>query len=334
MKFTSAGITIAAVEGVPSTFDKAGFSVMPFVDIGKVSNIPAFGPTVQVVESNTLATGITEKYVGFVNYGSVAIEADYDDEDLGQELVSDAVTTTDPSFGKDFSFDLTYPNGSKRYWVGRFFSATESPNSANSMVSTSMNVEINSPILKVDSWVAQLDGATQSWVLSDPITVPADTDFKASFYINGINDGFEGLFSSSDPQSWLRLLPSNNSDNLQGQLGVGYYQAVPFSELNLRDGVTRKLSVERVSGRMRVVINDTLIFNSSILTSAFSIETLAKFASDYFGGVIYDFEFEISGVLTNKISLTNKEQGATQLATVGNINAFMPNYTEAVWRNL
>ena len=84
---------------------------------------------------------------------------------------------------------------------------------------------------------------------------------------------------------------------------------------------------------MRFVIDDTLIFNSIILTSEFSIETLAKFASDYFGGVIYGFEFEINGVLTNKIPLTNKSQGATQLATVGNVNAFMPNYTEAVWRN-
>ena len=35
---------------------------------------------------------------------------------------------------------------------------------------------------------------------------------------------------------------------------------------------------------------------------------------------------------SNEIPLTNKAQGANQLATVGNINAFMPNYTEAVWK--
>ena len=186
----------------------------------------------------------------------------------------------------------------------------------------------------VKNYVARLDGVSQCYQLSGPITAPADTDFKVSFYINGVNDSFEGLFSSSDPQSWLRLLPSSNSINLQGQLGAGFYQAVPFSELNLRDGVTRKLSVQRVSGRMRFVIDNTLIFNSSILTSAFSIETLAKFGGDYFGGVIYDFEVEINGVLTNKIPLTNKAQGATQLATIGDINAFMPNYTVDVWEEV
>mgnify|MGYP000451072069 CR=1 FL=1 len=180
-------------------------------------------------------------------------------------------------------------------------------------------------------YVAQLDGATQSWVLSGPITAPANTDFKASFYISGVNDGYEGLFSSPDPQSWLRLLPSNNSVNLQGQLGAGYYQAVPFSELNIRDGVTRKLSIERVAGRMRFVIDDTFVFNSSTLSSEFTVQTLAKFGSDLFGGTIYGFEFELNGVLTNQIPLTNKAQGATQLATVGSVNATMIGYDPSVW---
>lgn len=146
---TSTGITLEAVEGVPATFDDTGFAALTFVKIGQIVNIPAFGPTVQVVESNPLETGITEKFVGFVNYGSVALEADYDDEDAGQTLVVSAVDTTDASFGKQFSFKLTYSTGAVRYWLGKFFSATENPSGANSMVTTSMNVEIDSPVLKV-----------------------------------------------------------------------------------------------------------------------------------------------------------------------------------------
>ena len=148
-KMTSTGIKIAAVLGAPATFDDAGYKALTYVDMGQVTNIPEFGPTIQVVNSEPLATGITEKFVGFVNYGSVAIEADYDDEDAGQSLATDAVTTTDASFGKDFSFELTYPSGAVRYWVGKFFSATENPGGANSMVTTSMTVEINTPVLKV-----------------------------------------------------------------------------------------------------------------------------------------------------------------------------------------
>ena len=143
-------------------------------------------------------------------------------------------TGTTPITGKDIEIDIgTIGEDGQPVWV---YSHEDQITDAKIMGGFSYIIGEATP--PQEEWVAQLDGATQSWVLSGPITVPADTDFKASFYINGVNDSFEGLFSSSDPQSWLRLLPSNNSDNLQGQLGVGYYQAVPFSELNLRDGVT------------------------------------------------------------------------------------------------
>lgn len=148
-KQTSTGVSIACVQGRPATLDKAGYEALTYTNIGEVTNIPDFGATIQVVESNPLATGITEKFVGFANNGSVALEADYDDEDAGQSLATDAVDTGHASFGQEFSFELTYSSGAKRYWVGRFFSATEVPGSANSMVTTTMNVEINTPILKV-----------------------------------------------------------------------------------------------------------------------------------------------------------------------------------------
>lgn len=148
-KMTSTGVKISAVLGAPATQTKTGFEALTYTKIGQVTNIPEFGPTIQVVTSEPLETGIIEKFIGFVDYGSVPIEADYDGEDAGQDMVTDAVTTTHASFGKDFSFKLEYPSGAVRYWVGKFFSATENPGSANSMVSTSMQVEINSPILKV-----------------------------------------------------------------------------------------------------------------------------------------------------------------------------------------
>ena len=149
MKMTSTGITFHCVEGLPATLDAAGFAALTYVKIGQVTNIPEFGPTIAVVESKPLETGITEKFVGFVNYGSLSVTADFDDEDAGQALVTDAVTTTDASFGKEFSFKLEYQSGAVRYWVGRFFSATEAPNGADSMVTSTMQVEINSPVVKV-----------------------------------------------------------------------------------------------------------------------------------------------------------------------------------------
>ncbi|MGO2457033.1 hypothetical protein [Vibrio casei] len=148
-KSTSTGVKLGCVEGVPATPDEDGYSALAYVDIGQLTNVPAFGPTITVVESNPLATGVTEKNVGFTNNGSLALEADFDDEDEGQALVLAATEFGTASFGKEHSFELTYPSGRKAYWTGKFFSGTENPGSANSMVTMAVNVEINTAVLRV-----------------------------------------------------------------------------------------------------------------------------------------------------------------------------------------
>ena len=148
-KQTTTGITLGIAEGEPATLDAAGFEAMSYTEIGQLTNVPEFGPTISVVESTPLKTAIVEKFVGSVNYGSQTLEADFDDEDAGQDLVTDAVTVGSASFGKQFSIELTYASGAKRYYLGRFFSATENPGTVDSMVGLSMNLEINSQVLKV-----------------------------------------------------------------------------------------------------------------------------------------------------------------------------------------
>jgi hypothetical protein len=148
-KETSTGVKVSCVQGEPATFDQLGFEALTFTQIKQVTNIPTFGPEIQVVTSEPLETGITEKFIGFVNYGSTSIEADLDDEDAGQALALNACTPGDASFGASFSFKIEYASGAVRYFVGKFFSANETPGSANSMIGTAMNLEINSKILKV-----------------------------------------------------------------------------------------------------------------------------------------------------------------------------------------
>ena len=40
-----------------------------------------------------------------------------------------------------------------------------------------------------------------------------------------------------------------------------------------------------------------------------------------------------NGTIINEIPLTNRNQGSTQLATIGDVNAFMTDYAEDVWKN-
>lgn len=148
-KQTSAGIVIGCVQGSPASEDSTGYAALTYQTIGEVTNIPDFGATVAEIESKPLATPIVEKFVGSVNFGTVNIEADLDDEDAGQDLAFDAVIPDHASFGKVFSFEIVYQSGAKRYFQARFFSATESPGSQDSMIGMSMNVGIVSKVVRV-----------------------------------------------------------------------------------------------------------------------------------------------------------------------------------------
>ena len=146
-KFTSTGCTIGLVASSPATEDEAGYAALSYVQIGETTNIPQFGPTVAVVESNPLESGIVEKFKGFINNGSTSVDFDVDPTDAGQILVGDGVTGAD----KDtrHSFKIEYSSGDIRYFQGKIFSNSETPGSANSMVSGTAQIEIETNVLKV-----------------------------------------------------------------------------------------------------------------------------------------------------------------------------------------
>lgn len=148
---TSTGIVISVVAGTPATQDKAGYEALTFVPVGEVTTVPEFGPNVQVVTHEPLATGITEKFKGFINYGSLALAAALDTEDAGQVVMSAAVTGA-TKFNRH-SFKLQYQDGAVRYWQGKVFSYTENPGGANSIVGCTMQLEIETPVLSVAAHV-------------------------------------------------------------------------------------------------------------------------------------------------------------------------------------
>lgn len=187
-------------------------------------------------------------------------------------------------------------------------------------------------ISKAIEYVAPLDGATQFWQLTSPIAIPAGTDCAIRFKINGSRDNYEGLFRSADSSDWFRLAPSSLSNNFQGSLAGSSIGGVPYSALTVRNGQERSFTLRREAGRFYADI-DEQSFTLSLISGQFLIDVLCEFGGGFFAGYISDFEVEIDGVLTNQIPLTNKAQGATQLATVGSVNAFMPNYTESVWKD-
>ena len=146
-KQTSTGVVLSVVDALPATFDSTGYGALAWVEVGQLIDLPEYGPSVTVVESNPLKTGITEKFAGFTNYGSVALGLEWDLADAGQTILSDAINP-----GGAFvphSFKIEYNDGTVEYFHGGVFSYTRSAGSANSMVGSTVQVEINSEVVSV-----------------------------------------------------------------------------------------------------------------------------------------------------------------------------------------
>lgn len=147
-KITSTGVKLYAVAGKPATVDVAGFQALSFAagEIGEVTSIGAYGATVQIIESNPLATGVTEKRHGFTNFGSVPVSVDFDGADDGQNLMEAALELANKN--NEYSFAIEFADGSVDFFYGLPSTRTKNPGGANSMVTGEINLEINSPVIK------------------------------------------------------------------------------------------------------------------------------------------------------------------------------------------
>lgn len=184
-------------------------------------------------------------------------------------------------------------------------------------------------IKQVVNYVAQLDGATQYWQLSDGIPADSNEAFSFSVQVNfgadfsGVNtvlaDGANGeglwVYIENGSKVGIRL---NGSEFKTFQFGgnVNGVLKVSFDSNNI--------VVE--NGGVTLTAINSLTTNLNVLRLGF------RGTFGYFKGVLSDFYFfGQSGELISYIPLTNKAQGATQLATVGNVNATMIGYNENVW---
>ncbi len=141
------GMLIALVAGVPATEDAAGYAALTYINVGEVTSIGAYGSTTDVITHMPLATGRVEKFKGFTNNGSIAMDMARDAADLGQIALSSGADGANKN--AQHSFKVTYPSGDIDYFQARIFGYSKNPGGANSIVSASTSVEVNSDIVEV-----------------------------------------------------------------------------------------------------------------------------------------------------------------------------------------
>lgn len=142
---TAAGTGLAMSASTPTTEDSAGYAALTYTEIGQIEQIGAFGASTEVVTFQPLK-GPAQKHKGPTNYGAIQPQVAHDDEDAGQTLLR---TASDDLTSTLYSFEVTYPDGAKRYFQGRVFGYPENVQGAASIVMANPSIEISTKVVKV-----------------------------------------------------------------------------------------------------------------------------------------------------------------------------------------
>ncbi|MCU6454352.1 hypothetical protein LPN01_09695 [Sphingomonas sp. A2-49] len=142
---TAAGSKLAISAAAPATADAAGYAALAYTSVGQVEQLGPFGATFEVVNFQPL-DGPLQKYKGPSNSGALSPSLAHDDADAGQTLLR---TAADDKTSKLYSFRVTLPNGTLRYFGGRVFGYPETVGAANSMVMANPSIEISTDVIKV-----------------------------------------------------------------------------------------------------------------------------------------------------------------------------------------
>lgn len=168
-------------------------------------------------------------------------------------------------------------------------------------------------------YVARLDGATQYWQLSEPVSVDVGDKLRIYYKADTVQSGsFKSMIARDANFSSIIQLSTDGTYSYQRvDLFVDGQQKLP-TDMAPIDGAYHE-----------VIVECTTAFSTSLLGAAWSNIPTSTFR--HFDNALYGFEHIRGDEVILSIPLTNKAQGATQLATVGNINATMLNYTGDEW---
>ena len=174
--------------------------------------------------------------------------------------------------------------------------------------------------------VARSDGFSQYWQLSGPIEL--SSGHRIEFDLFGVTEINTRMGLLSDPifQDYLRL---HDSGEIRFREGSAY-----IADTSINDGVyiqQPQYPYGAGSNNIKSILRDGRSASFNVVGAAHN----GDFFRFYLSGAIYNIKhYDENDILLHEIPLTNKSQGATQLATVGSVNATMVNYTPDVWEEV
>jgi hypothetical protein len=185
----------------------------------------------------------------------------------------------------------------------------------------------------VVNYVAKLDGELQHWILSSPIVIPEGADFEMEVDAVRTESGWGNLISGTNFRVSAR--GATGFYSLRVDVANSSLGANTADNTWPNDTVQRKSIIKRVNG----LITANLDSNESVVTANDQRElVITKLGrdniiggNDYLTGYVSNLRVSINNTLTHSIPLTNKAQGAYQVATTTPLGANL--YTQDVIEN-
>lgn len=164
----------------------------------------------------------------------------------------------------------------------------------------------------VEQWVYRLDGASQYLKLTAPINlIPLDV-VEIDFIGGAVSNGFAAFIGTTN---FAVRFDVDTTKSFLREQGLD----ATLNGISVNSGSTQVPE----SGENKASL---LVSSSGVLEEISSIA-----GSRLMNLPVYNLRVIRNGTVINEIPLTNKSQGATQLATVGNVNATIINFTEDGW---
>ena len=190
-------------------------------------------------------------------------------------------------------------------------------------------------------YVYRLNGSDQHFELSSPLIAGVNDDFTLKIKADR-GDRAAGCFlmtSMNGASYGINIYSTGDYSIGEGRISVFGLGNSPLVD-GLNSFTDLDIEVSRLSGVWTITVNgisDTKTPTSEPPAIATSTDTnLGRRVSGsfYSDGYISNLEYYLNGTLVNKILLTNKPQGATQLPAVGSVSATIVGYNENDWEEV
>lgn len=177
------------------------------------------------------------------------------------------------------------------------------------------------------SYVYQLDGVTQSFALSGPLSLAGNWKITQDVYVTNAAYVF-GNDTTFNSRAYIITDGSISIRTSQNTTAM----SLPAGTFNAYRNKWTTIELEKNGSTLTLKV-DGVVLGSTFVNSADTmfINRIGQNSTAYTNAMHRNFKVYQSGVLTNSIPLTNKAQGAVQQPTTGAITATIINYTAGGW---